>query len=93
MEKGRIVKASKDAKGLVSRKVLTRHVSETDEEETRAAREGLDGESLAVFDLQKKPDLSPLEIKRIKDVAVALLETLKAEKVRIDHWRGRAATL
>jgi hypothetical protein len=34
-------------------------------------REGLDEESLAVFDLLKKPDLSAGEIKRIKAVAVS----------------------
>jgi len=62
------------------------------QEEQRAIREGLDEESLAVFDLLKKPDLSPAEIKRIKAVAVDLLETLKAEKVRVDHWQDREAT-
>ena len=49
-------------------------------------------ESLAVFDLLKKPDLSPYEIKRIKAVAEELLETLKAEKLRVDHWRDKEAT-
>jgi type I restriction enzyme, R subunit len=63
-----------------------------DDEENRAVREGLDEESLAVFDLLKKPDLTPGEIKRIKAVAVDLLETLKTEKLRIDHWRDREAT-
>lgn len=51
-----------------------------------------DEESLAVFDLLRKPDLTPGEIKRIKAVAVDLLETLKTEKLRIDHWRDREAT-
>ena len=62
------------------------------QEEQRAIREGLDEESLAVFDLLKKPDLSPAEIKRIKAVAVSLLETLKAEKLRVDHWQDKEAT-
>ena len=62
------------------------------EEESRAVREGLDEESLAIFDLLKKPDLSPAEIQRIKSVAVGLLKTLKAEKLRIDHWRDKEAT-
>lgn len=45
-----------------------------------------------MFDLLKKPDLSPQEIKRIKDMAVELLETLKAEKLRIAHWTDKEAT-
>jgi type I restriction enzyme R subunit len=67
-------------------------VNELDEEEHRAVREGLDDESLAIFDLLKKPDLSTNEIKRIKKVAVGLLEKLKAERLRIDHWRDKEAT-
>jgi type I restriction enzyme R subunit len=63
-----------------------------DEEERRAVREGLNEESLAIFDLLKKPDLSAVEIKRIKKVAVELLEKLKAEKLKIDHWCDKEAT-
>ena len=65
---------------------------ELDEEEHRAVREGLDEESLAIFDLLKKPDLSPAEIRRIKSVAVELLAKLKAEKLKVDHWRDKEAT-
>ncbi len=71
---------------------LLRFVDEMNDEESRAVREGLDEESLAVFDLLKKPDLSAKEIERIKSVAVALLQTLKAEKLRIQHWRDKEAT-
>ncbi len=63
-----------------------------DEEEHRAVREGLDEESLAIFDLLKKPALNAAEIKRIKAVAVSLLERLKTEKLRVDHWRDKEAT-
>jgi type I restriction enzyme, R subunit len=62
------------------------------EEEARHIREGLDEESLAVFDLLKKPDLAAVEIKRVKEVAVELLSTLKAEKLKIDHWREKEST-
>lgn len=68
---------------------LLRLVQELDEEDSRAMREGLDEESLAIFDLLKKPNLSPKEITRIKNVATGLLETLKAEKLRIDHWQEK----
>ena len=71
---------------------LLKLVQELDEEEHRTVREGLDEESLAIFDLLKKPDLSGAEIKRIKKVAVGLLQTLKAEKLRVDQWREKEAT-
>ncbi|MCK9376594.1 MAG: DUF3387 domain-containing protein [Syntrophobacterales bacterium] len=72
---------------------LLKFVQEIDEEESRAIREGLDEESLALFDLLKKPDLSAPAIKRIKKVAVELLETLKTEKLKIDHWRDKESTI
>lgn len=67
-------------------------VQELDEEEHRAVQEGLDEESLAIFDLLKKPELKPSDIKRIKAVAVELLERLKSRIQEIDHWRDREAT-
>lgn len=67
-------------------------VQELDEEESRAVREGLDEESLAIFDLLKKPELNASEIKRIKLVAMQLLEQLKAEKLQVDHWRDKEST-
>jgi len=62
------------------------------EEERRAVREGLDEESLAIFDLLRKPELTAKEIKRIKQVAVELLQTLKRKISEIDHWRDRETT-
>lgn len=58
----------------------------------RAVREGLDEESLAIFDLLKKPNLSAAEIKRIKAVSVDLLEQLKQSIAEIDHWRDRESS-
>ncbi len=63
-----------------------------DKEEDRAMREGLDEESLAIFDILKKPELTAAEIKRIKEVAVELLQTLKKEKLKIDHWGAKEST-
>ncbi|HGG60707.1 MAG TPA: type I restriction endonuclease subunit R [Gammaproteobacteria bacterium] len=60
-----------------------------EDEERRSVREGLDEESLAIFDLLRKPDLNAGEIKKIKAVAVELLARLKAEKLKIDHWRDK----
>ena len=71
---------------------LLKLVKELDEEESRAVREGLDEESLAIFDLLKKPDLRGAEVRRIKQVAVELLRTLKVEKLRVDQWREKEST-
>ena len=71
---------------------LLKFVQELDDEESRAVREGLDEESLAIFDLLKKPDLKGADIKRIKKVAVDLLKTLKEEKLKVDQWRDKETT-
>ena len=71
---------------------LLKFVEEMDQECQRAAREGLDEESLAVFDLLKKSNLQAAEIQRIKAVAAALLATLKEKVRRIDHWRDKEAS-
>lgn len=67
-------------------------VDSLDKESLRAMQEGLDEESLAIFDLLVKPDLSSRDIKQIKDVAHKLLLKLKLEKLRIDNWREKQAT-
>lgn len=71
---------------------LIKLVQELDEEDSRAVREGLNEESLAIFDLLKKPDLSASDIKQIKAVAIGLLQDLKVEKLRVDHWRDKETT-
>lgn len=58
---------------------LLKFVQELDEEESRAVREGLDEETLAIYDLLVKPDLKPQEIQKIKKVAQGLLKTLKGK--------------
>ena len=63
-----------------------------DKEDHRAIREGLDEETLALFDLLIKPDLDKKEIDRIKKVCKELLTRLKAEKLRVDNWRAKEAT-
>jgi type I restriction enzyme R subunit len=47
---------------------------------------------LAIFDLLRKPELTGAEVKRVKKVAVELLKTLKAEKLKIDHWREKESS-
>ncbi len=68
---------------------LLKFYQDLDSEEERTIREGLDKESLAVYDLLRKPELTPTETRRIKEVSVGLLKTLKRTKLRIDHWRDK----
>ena len=53
----------------------------------RAMREELDEETLAIYDLLKKPTLSKKQEDAVKKVAKVTLETLKAEKLKLEHWR------
>jgi len=71
---------------------LMRFVEELNEEAHRSIREGLDEETLAIYDLLRKSELSKNDIQRTKEVAVQLLATLKAEKLRVDQWREKEAT-
>ncbi|MFC2145434.1 type I restriction endonuclease subunit R [Actinomycetota bacterium] len=71
---------------------LLKFVQELDEEENRAIREDLDEETLAIYDLLIKPDLSPSEIKKIKNIAKKLLETLKKTLKNLYNWQDREPT-
>ncbi len=71
---------------------LMKFVQDLDVESSRAVSEGLDEESLAIFDLLKKPDLVGGDIKLIKKVAIDLLKTLKEEKLKVDQWRDKETT-
>lgn len=57
------------------------------EEDVRAMSEGLDEETLAIFDILCKPSLSKKEEEEVKKVATVTLEKLKIEKLNIDRWR------
>ncbi len=63
-------------------------------EEQRAVRENLENqEVLAIFDLLRKDkELNSEEIKEVKKVSVTTLEKLKAEKLKIEHWRESRET-
>src|SRR5581483_10135457 len=66
---------------------LMRLVGELDAEATRAVREGLDEDTLALFDLLKKDNLEKKDIERIKKVAVDLFSIVQRKKQEIDDWR------
>lgn len=58
------------------------------EESSRALKENLDEETLAIFDLlRNEKTLSKDDIKAVKKVAVDVLEKLKAEKLKVERWR------
>lgn len=71
---------------------LLKLVRDLDEEEGRAVREGLNQESLAIFDLLKKQELNPDEIKQIKTTSVELLEQVKSKISAIDQWQDKEPT-
>jgi type I restriction enzyme, R subunit len=73
---------------IVAFNKLENYIQNLNEEDTRALREKLDEESLAVFDLLKTgKDLSQEEIKEVKKVSVNVLKKLKEEKLKVERWR------
>ena len=66
---------------------LLKFVNEMNVEEQRSMRENLDEETLAIFDLLKKENLSKKVIKTVKEVASKTLKKLKEEKLKIERWR------
>ena len=71
---------------------LLKFVSKLDDEQERALREGLDEATLTLFDLLKKDELTPADIKRIKQVAVDLYARLRKELARVRDWEKKYAT-
>jgi len=71
---------------------ILKFIEKLDDEQGRALREGLNEETLAIYDLLRKPELSKKEIKKIKNISAELLDTLKAEKLKIDHWTEKEAS-
>ena len=65
---------------------------ELDTEQRRALREGLDEETLALFDVLMKPDLDKAEIKRLKTVAVGLYAKLQGELDAMQDFAAKQAT-
>lgn len=67
---------------------LLKIASELDEEEKRYVKEGLeDEETLALYDLLYKDELSKKEQDKVKEIARELLSTLKTEKLKVQRWR------
>jgi type I restriction enzyme R subunit len=68
---------------------LLHFTQEVSEEESRALREGLSEEELAIFDILTKPEpqLDDKQREQVKAIAKDLLEKLKADKLVLDWWR------
>ena len=65
---------------------------ELDHEQQRAMREGLDEDTLALFDLLMKPDLEKGDIAKLKNVAIGLYEVLKRQLDAIQDFSEKQAT-
>jgi type I restriction enzyme R subunit len=67
---------------------LSDFIQDLNIEDSRAIRENLDEESLAIFDLLRSGKvLSAKEIKEVKKVSVDILTRLKEQKLKIEKWR------
>lgn len=67
-------------------------LNQLNNEEKRAAREGLTEESLVIMDLLEKPNLSQREREKIKQMSEGLLSEVKDLLKDIDNWREKAQT-
>ena len=67
---------------------LTHLIQDLTVEDSRAIRENLSEETLAIYDLLRAgKDLSKEDVKQVKKVAIETLEKVKTEKLRIEKWR------
>ena len=71
---------------------LLKFVDALDEEQERAVKEGLDEPTLALFDLLKRDELTPAEIRRLKTVAIDLYAKVQAELQSLRDWQLKEAT-
>jgi type I restriction enzyme R subunit len=73
-------------------RLLLALVSDLDAEQTRAAREGLSEDELALFDLLKKEGLSKAERGRVKQASRDLLASIKAQLTQLDRFWEKEQT-
>jgi type I restriction enzyme R subunit len=73
-------------------KELVEFVNSMTEEKARVTREGLDEEQAAIFDILRKPELNEKDKKKVKEIAIELLDELKKEKLKIDQCFEKATT-
>lgn len=67
--------------------------SQVNQEEKRYAREGFNSdEELSFYDMLFRDDLTPKDIKQLKEVAVTLFQTIKAKIAELDNWTDKQET-
>jgi len=71
---------------------LVKLAADLDEEQQRAAREGLNQEELALFDLLLKKDISQAERERVKQASRLLLVQLRALVAPMEEWTRKEQT-
>lgn len=71
---------------------LTDFLVRLDEEQRRAAEEGLDEDELALFDLLKKDMLSKDEREKVKQASQTLLASLRKLLAPLERWTDKEQT-
>ena len=67
--------------------------SSMNQEEQRYAREGFNNdEELSLYDMLFREDLSKNDIKKLKEIAAALLQKIKVKISELDHWTDKQET-
>ncbi|WP_407116191.1 type I restriction enzyme endonuclease domain-containing protein [Bradyrhizobium sp. LMG 9283] len=69
---------------------LVELVNSLDEEQARAAREGLSDDELAMFDLLKRDDLNKASRERVKQASRELLSSIKTRLAELDRFWERS---
>jgi type I restriction enzyme R subunit len=73
-------------------RLLLALAKDLDAEQTRAAREGLSEDELALFDLLKKEGLTRAERERLKQASRDLLASIKAQLAQLDRFWEKEQT-
>jgi type I restriction enzyme R subunit len=61
-------------------------------EEVDTKREGLTEEQKAIFDILRKQNLSDSDKKKVKEIAIELLDELKTDKLKVEQWADKSVT-
>ena len=73
-------------------KQLIEFIEELSEEEMRASKEGLKEESLAVYDILRKPSLATEEKSKVKDIAKSLFQNIESLIQGMHDWSEKQST-
>ena len=73
-------------------KQLIEFIEELSEEESRANKEGLKEESLAVYDILRKPNLATDEKNKVKNLAMSLFQNIQSVIQEMHDWTEKQST-